>query len=139
MERPAVVLEARREVGDLDDRPRLVVQARHHDRGVLDVALLGPRAPLEVDVEIPALGLVALAVEQAAEEGVAVEVRQAGPHHPPAHVDQRAEAAVADQGEIEVAHRDADLASSSCSLAVSTICAATVASQSRTASGEARR
>src|SRR5690606_27599366 len=74
-------------------------QHRAQDRGVGDVRLLAALEVLQLDAEVAAV--VVARLEQRAEGGVAVERRHAAPHHPRAAIDERAEAAVADDAEVE--------------------------------------
>src|SRR5690606_15073657 len=75
-----------------------VVQHGAQDRGVGDVFLLAVRVVLKLDREVPAL--VVARRQQGAEGRVAVEGRQAAPHHPRLAVDQGAEAAIADDAQV---------------------------------------
>ena len=95
-----VLLEAGREVGDLQRAARVVEQGGDEDRGVAQIALFGAGEPLELDGEEP--DIVAIAVEQPAEYGVAVQPRHAAPDDAPARVDQGADGAVADDAEVEI-------------------------------------
>ena len=104
-EEAAELLEAGREVGDPHRGAVAVAKRRHQDRGVLEVLLLAFTEPLEQDVEETAgLGiavLVAVAGEEGMEDGVSVEVGQAGPADTAARIDQRSEPAVADHAAVE--------------------------------------
>src|SRR5690606_21470774 len=97
----AVLAPARGEVELLDDAAVGVVQQGAQDRGVRQVLLLGAREVLQLDRPVAA---VLRRFEQGAERRIAVERGQATPHHAPARVDQRAEAAVADQAQGEIVH-----------------------------------
>jgi hypothetical protein len=94
----AVLAPARREV-DLFDRAAVaVVEHRAQDRGVADVMLLGMGEVLEFDRPVAAFEF---RLEQCAERGVPVESGQAAPDDAAAAVEQCAEAAVADQAEVQ--------------------------------------
>ncbi len=97
----AVLLEARREVHDLHGPALPVVQHGLQDRRIAPVALLGMLEVEQLDVPETLLGA-AMVVDQGAEDGVAVEAGQAAPDDPGSRVDQRGEAAVADDGEVEI-------------------------------------
>ena len=65
---PAVMLEARREVGDFDSSARRVVHARHDDRRIVHVALLDAHAVHQLDgVESDVAGLAGTLLQQRAE------------------------------------------------------------------------
>ena len=96
----AVLAPARREIGDLDRAAVAVVQHRAQHRGVLDVVLLGAVEVLRARIEpVAAIDHAAAAARRSR---IAVERRHAAPDDAPARVDQRAEAAVADQAQVEV-------------------------------------
>jgi hypothetical protein len=95
-----VLVPARREIGDLDRAAAVVAQDRLEDGGVVGVVLFGRRQVFEFDRPIAA---VELGFQQRAERRVAIEGRQAAPGHACLRIDQRAETAVADHAEVEVA------------------------------------
>jgi hypothetical protein len=98
-ERALVLQEARGEIEHAEGAVRPAEGGLEHV-GVLAVALLAARAVGPADAEAAA----ALLVQQAREERLGVEARQAAPHDLAARVDQRRELAVADQAELLEAH-----------------------------------
>src|SRR5258708_295562 len=79
-------------------------QPGHEGRGVRNVGLLGAREIGELDLEEPVVGRPAPIAQESAEHRVAVEARQAGPDDGPVRVDQRRDARVPDQSEVEAGH-----------------------------------
>src|SRR5690606_13406529 len=103
------VIEAGGEVGHFDDATAGIVETRHQNGGIAAVVLLGADEIVQLDVE-HATPLIRLAVEQPAEDRIAVEAGQAAPHDAASRVDERSEAAVADDSKIERAHQDSPAA-----------------------------
>jgi hypothetical protein len=96
--------EARREIDDLHRAAPVVEKPRHEDGRVGQVVLLGAREPGELDAHEAEIGFAAALAQQRAEHGIAVEAREARPHDLARAVDQRADARVADDAEVQVAH-----------------------------------
>src|SRR5690606_15839800 len=94
-----VLLPARREIGDLDRPIVAISQHRAQDGGVPVVRLLRRGESFQLDVPEPA---VLPRLQQRAKGRIAIEGRQAAPHQPRARIEQHAEAAVADQAQLEV-------------------------------------
>src|SRR3546814_18861453 len=92
--------KARREVGHLDDAILVVVEAGHQHGGIAAIGLLGALEILELDIVEAALCIL-VAVEQAAEHGIAVEAGQAAPPNASLGIDKSAEGAVADNRQSE--------------------------------------
>ena len=99
IEEAAVLVETRREIGDRERRAALRGDDGPHDRRVAAVALFARRLLVESDRKIPVVGF--LAVDQGAEDRIAVDAGPAHPHDPPAPIEQRRNVAVADDGQIE--------------------------------------
>src|SRR5262249_55047353 len=93
-------LEARSEVGDLNDVAVSVLEDRLHDRGIAHIARTALACIMEHDV---AKSLLLFVGEKAREDRIGVKAREAPPDDAPAGVDERSNAAVADRGEIEIA------------------------------------
>src|SRR5206468_4913311 len=103
-ENPAVVLEARREIGDLHRAPRRVRHAGDDDRRVVLVALLGFHDIEQVhreESDLVPLSPPRVRFEQRAEHRIAVEPRETGPGDLAGGIDQGPDGPVADQREIE--------------------------------------
>src|SRR5690606_13721159 len=94
----AELLEARREVGDAQRIAVPVAQHRLDDGGVASIARAALDHALEGDL---AEALFLVAGEQVAEDRVAVEARRAPPDDAAERIDQRRDAAVADQAQVE--------------------------------------
>src|SRR3546814_19221404 len=73
------------------------------DLGIAAIGLLGALEILELDIVEAALCIL-VAVEQAAEHGIAVEAGQAAPHDARLGIDESDEGAVADNRQVERAH-----------------------------------
>src|SRR3546814_11815288 len=73
------------------------------DLGIAAIGLLGALEILELDIVEAALCIL-VAVEQAAEHGIAVESGQAAPHDARLGIDESAAGAVADNRQVERAH-----------------------------------
>ena len=102
---PAVMLEARCEVDDLDFAARGIPHARHENGRVLDVALLGLHAIDDFHrEEADVLARSGPRLEQRAEHGIAIEARETRPVDLAHAVDEGADRAVADERQIERAH-----------------------------------
>ena len=120
-----ILLEARREVGDLHRAAALIGQDCRKDGGVPLIALRGRGDVLHHHIGealVPPLGVV---LEQAAEHRVTIQARQAIPDDAAELIDQRRHMAVADDAEIQAAHAAASRNPANCP------------SQARTAAGEA--
>ena len=90
---------ARGKVDDLDLTALAVAQDRAQDRGIGQVVLFAAFEIFQLDAEVAAYLLGGR--EQGAERRVAIEGGQAAPDHVGLLVDQRAEAAVADDAKVE--------------------------------------
>src|SRR6056297_438510 len=94
----------RSEVRDGNGAAVAIVQGGAQYRRVRHVLLLGALEVLQFDLEVAGPLAVFLAAQQAAEDGIAVELGHAAPdHHPPA-VDERGDLAIADDSEIQIRH-----------------------------------
>src|SRR6185312_16438528 len=104
-ERAAVMLEPRREIGDLDRAALRVGQSRDEHGRVVLVALLDAGLIEDLDgEEAHVLAFAGAVLEQRAEHRIAVEAGEAGPVDLAPLVDERADRPVADQREIERSH-----------------------------------
>ena len=103
-ENAAVLLEAGGEVRHLDAPALAVVQPCDEDRSIRHILLFA--ACVIENVDSPDADLVGLAraLQQAAERGIAIEAGKATPDDFADRIDQRADIAVADQRQIEIAH-----------------------------------
>src|SRR5690606_19483441 len=72
--------------------------------GVLHVVLFAARHAIKQDAEEAEILRAIALTQQGAEHGIAVEARHAGPDDFALFVDQRADAAVADESEIQITH-----------------------------------
>src|SRR5690606_30044269 len=126
-----VLLVARREVADLDHATVGGFEPGHEHRAVAEVALARRDFTFEFEVEPACVGQARR--EQGTEDRIAVERRQAAPDDAPAWVDQRADAAIADDAEVERRH----VGVASCAHAPPSpgIAASSSTSQARTAAG----
>ena len=97
-----VLAEARRVVGDLHRIAIGIFQPRHQHRGIGDVVLRCRDLAFQLDRVTSVARMRRL--QQGAERRVAVEAWHARPHHFGPRVDQRREAAVADQGQFQRTH-----------------------------------
>src|SRR3546814_11146680 len=97
------LMKARREVCHLDDASLVVVEAGHQHGGIAAIGLLGALEILELDIVEAALCIL-VAVEQAAEHGIAVEAGKAAQHDARLGIDESAEGAFADNRQVERAH-----------------------------------
>jgi hypothetical protein len=96
---PVVHSKSWSQVADLDGVSTIVEHAGDENRRVPLVVLLGARHAVEIDGEYPAVASVI--VQQTTENGIGVESRQATPDDSPGGINQRAEAAVSDNAQIE--------------------------------------
>ena len=92
-------LEARREVGDLDDVAVAVLEDRLHDRRVADVGRSGLARVVHDHV---AEALFLLAGQEAREDGIGIKARKAPPDDAAVGIDEGGHASVADCSELEV-------------------------------------
>ena len=104
-EHAVAIDEARREIDDLDALPGVVPQLGAHHGGIRQVVLLGTRQTVELDAHLTLIGQPVGAVEQRIEQRRTVEARHATPDDAAAAIDQRADRAVADQGEVQTGRR----------------------------------
>ena len=98
------VLEARREIGDLDAAARAVVLARDEDGRVLEEGLLAARVIDDIHSEDAGSRIARGPAQQRAEHRIAVEAREAAPRHGALGVDEAADGAIPDEREIERVH-----------------------------------
>jgi hypothetical protein len=102
LEHPAVLRKAGNAIDDLDGAARSVAQPRDEHGRVAQVCLLGGDLAIEFDAPGSArIGRCCGAAQQRTERRVAVDPRVATPDHVAARIDQRRDAAVADQREVE--------------------------------------
>ena len=94
-------LESRAEIGDLHASALCVVEPRHEYRRVSEIMLLSSNRANQLDAERPGLIGPRLAVEQRADRRIAVEAWEAAPHDARIRVDHCADAAVANEREIQ--------------------------------------
>src|SRR6266576_3506943 len=109
-EHAATIAEPRREVGNLDRAARGIGQPRDDDGGVVQVLLLDAGAIEQLDRK--AADVVTLSrrgLEQRAKHRVAIEPRETRPGDFGTGTDERADRAVADEGEIERGHEASQL------------------------------
>ena len=99
-----VLLEAWAEIGDLDAAALRVVEARDEYRRVGEVLLLGSDRPLQLDGERADFVARRVAREQRAKNRVAIETWEAAPRDGALSVYQCADAAVAEEREVERGH-----------------------------------
>ena len=92
-------LEARREVGNLDDVAVAVLEDRLHDRRIADVGRSGLARVVQDHV---AEALLLLAGQEAREDGIGIKTRKTPPDDAPVGIDEGRHASVADCGELEV-------------------------------------
>ena len=93
-------METRREIDDIDFATFTREPGSKH-RGVGLVALLGGLQALELDREGAVGAILVVTREEEVENRIAIEARQTTPHDPAPFIDQRGEAAVPDESEIE--------------------------------------
>ena len=96
--RPPEMIEARREIGDLDRAAMAVAHRGCNDRSVADVLRAAFGEVLEDDVgETIFLG----PSEQPAEHRIAVEARKAPLHDPRCRIEESSRTTIADYGEVQ--------------------------------------
>ncbi len=104
-ENALVIVETRRKIDDLQRVTLIVAKGCRDDGRVLDIGRLRARQTLEVDGERTALaprsGHPAAAVNESAKRGIAVDPRKASPHDTRLAIDERSDAAVADDAEVQ--------------------------------------
>jgi ABC-type metal ion transport system substrate-binding protein len=99
---PAELLEAWREIRDLNGRTVAVPEHRFNHGGVMTVMLLRLPQIEEFDV-IEALLTVLMIVEERTESWVTIKTRQTTPYDSCARIQQGAEIAIANDSKVEVA------------------------------------
>src|SRR6266571_7151448 len=99
------LFEARAEIRDLDSAAFLVVESRDEYRSIGEILLLGSDRSLELD-RAPAESVAGrFTAKERAKNRVAIESRKAAPDDGGLGVDQRANAAVANQRQVQGSHR----------------------------------
>ena len=96
----AILLEAGGEIGDPHAAALGVGQRRFQDRAVAVIGLRAGGEAFELDIHEPAIFI----IQQAAEDRVGIEPGMAVPDMPALPVDQSADDAIADDGEVEIMH-----------------------------------
>ena len=92
--------EARSEINDLDGAG-WPFDHRAHERGVDDIALAERRRIQELDLETAVAWILRAPAEKRVKDRISIEARKAAPHDASTPVDERADAAVADEGKFK--------------------------------------
>ncbi len=100
----AMLVKARRKVGDFDAAAVLVIQAGDQHGGIVQILLFRVGEVHQVDGEKSEITIIMALAQQRTKERVAIETWQACPGHLGAFIDQDAQCAIANQRKIKTAH-----------------------------------